>query len=79
MPTRCIASRSAVMPLLERLPLSGNQYTQGLADDGGLAKPRARSSTDAGSAPAFNDAARKNSGHNLHMMIASLFRLNISV
>jgi hypothetical protein len=35
MPTRFIASRSAVMPLLLMLPFNQNQYTQGLAEAGG--------------------------------------------
>ena len=43
MPTRAIASKSAVMPSFVRLPFNGNQYTQGLAEAGGLAKLFARS------------------------------------
>jgi hypothetical protein len=44
MPARFIASRSAVMPLLDMFPSSGNQYTHGRADGGGAAKFLAKSS-----------------------------------
>src|SRR5205085_7440088 len=37
-PARCIASKSAVMPLLETLPASQNQNTQGRAEGGGCRK-----------------------------------------
>ena len=43
MPTRCMASRSAVIPSLLMLPLIQNQYTHGLALAGGLANPASRS------------------------------------
>jgi hypothetical protein len=44
MPTRFIASRSAVMPSLLMLPLIQNQKTQGRAEGGGAAKFFAKSS-----------------------------------
>ena len=42
-PTRCIASRSAVIPSLVMLPFFQNQYTQGRAAAGGLWKASAPS------------------------------------
>src|SRR5689334_9841374 len=45
MPTRFIASRSAVMPLLLILPLSQNQKICGRAESGGCRNPRSRSET----------------------------------
>ena len=39
MPTRCIASKSAVIPPLVMLPSIQNQYTHGRAEAGGWAKP----------------------------------------
>src|SRR5512146_2750906 len=45
MPTRFMASRSAVMPSRVILPLSQNQYTHGRADSGGEANPFSNSDT----------------------------------
>ena len=65
MPTRFIASRSAVMPSREMFPSSGNQYTQGLAESGGLRNPEAMSSP-----PSWADMAEETMAPN-HMPPAS--------
>src|ERR1051325_9556217 len=56
MPTRFIASRSAVMPLLVILPLSQNQNTQGRAESGGWRKFFSRLDEDSAAWPALTNA-----------------------
>src|SRR5256885_998854 len=47
MPTRCIHSRSSLIPSLEMLPFIQCHQTRGLADCGGLSKPCFSASGDA--------------------------------
>jgi hypothetical protein len=52
MPTRCIASKSAVMPSRVMFPFNQNQYTQGRALSGGDKKPLSSFEAAESAAPA---------------------------
>ena len=59
MPTRFIASRSAVMPSFVMLPFIQCHQVCGLAESGGAAKPRASSSAGSAANEVENAPAKK--------------------
>ena len=67
MPTRFIASRSAVIPSRVMLLFSQNQYTQGRAESGGLTKLFAKSSAPR-AAPARRQSPKRTVANRFFMM-----------
>jgi hypothetical protein len=61
MPTRFIASRSAVIPLLVIFPFSQNQYTHGRALSGGCTNCFSSAASEDGALPCANGAAQSSS------------------